>query len=975
MPKIEAFRSSATRSGFARRLWVTDQKKVVVAPKTFNGHMVSSRNRQMAAKDKAAMTHFKAALKDAYGKEVANWAFSTIDRNKPLSSHAVTDAIQACETRIQTEYRAADASNLKIRKLALPPEHIFSSTAFKKIAGKPGFLSFTYRSLMNDLDALARDLDRAKSQPGADNAARLMSLKKKALKYADKKLTRLRTSHRSKKVQQRIENRLRAVNRLVAGIDHAISNYDANLTEYYGQLTGHDMRDAPFVPKNEESVVENFSQGGMSKLALINYKNGVKGVFKPIVDKGEMKAVSGRDAGIPAMNEDANLHGRSVASYRLNEALKLDLVPCTEFAVHGDRPGVAQQFVYGDKLIKTMAVADELANESLPDIVFGKDDLLRQAGYTYTASKTGQKKLDEARNEDDETKIKLIQELNETGHLEGRKEVIAGLSPIDFSTPRMQKALTDAHISDIVNGQVDRNSENFIFERAPDGGHIVRLIDNDLSFGKDFDDIAAENIARMPSPMLKTMPRLIDADTARKVLDMTPEALRNSLAGCGLTEPELAATVSRLEHLKAHIRGIQDGEIKGKIVDDWNAETFQELLEANDNYVSRCLDHQAAALLNAPNKVDILLDLLARHGVARLKTLLHTLSPDNQSAIFEADDKAGGRLTKALVKKGALELLPPDALYNVLEEDAQSNKGLMMIRLLKNNPDQLAALLLKIPNDREESADKNRSSLLQYFSEHARMTPQLARNAADVVKKIVLGSTNPPSKRLTPELREDYGSLLRHFTIMADGADPKVVAAGLRQAYSSGLLDLNMVDEFINELRTAMVMQGQLKAEDLDSLDLKTLSELIASPLPDPETSVYNGDDGASLIQFSGALLYDALLKEGDKDPGFRDFVLFYDDMVGRAIGDYNKTIGDPNKDGPVFNGRRDVRAATEKITPDLLQKLRTTTTKTDVDTLLKDNGWERVEGDRSNIKEDSAVKDFFYRRLFEYAADGRELT
>ena len=101
MPKIGAFRSSATRSGSARRLWVTDQNSIVVAPKTFNGRRVSSRNRQMAAKDKVAMKDFKAALKDAYGKEVANWAFSTIDRNKPLSSRAVSDAIQACETRLQ----------------------------------------------------------------------------------------------------------------------------------------------------------------------------------------------------------------------------------------------------------------------------------------------------------------------------------------------------------------------------------------------------------------------------------------------------------------------------------------------------------------------------------------------------------------------------------------------------------------------------------------------------------------------------------------------------------------------------------------------------------------------------------------------------------------------------------------------------------------------------------------------------------
>ena len=120
--------------------------------------------------------------------------------------------------------------------------------------------------------------------------------------------------------------------------------------ELYGRLTGHDMSTARFVPENEVGVDAGFASGAMSSVDKIRYQDGTEGVFKAERRDGPMPHDAARNTGIPDRLADANMSGRAVATSKLDQALGLNLVPRTEFAVHGVRAGCVQEFARGGTL-------------------------------------------------------------------------------------------------------------------------------------------------------------------------------------------------------------------------------------------------------------------------------------------------------------------------------------------------------------------------------------------------------------------------------------------------------------------------------------------------------------------------------------------------------------------------------------------------------------------------------------------------
>jgi hypothetical protein len=171
-----------------------------------------------------------------------------------------------------------------------------------------------------------------------------------------------------------------------------------------------------------------------------------------------------------------------------------------------------------------------------------------------------------------------------------------------LDSPSVQRSMSNAHVMDLLCGQLDRNPGNFIFVNSGDGGLQVKLIDNDLSFGDKFTSLSESSMNKIGSAMLPTsLPRLIDAGTAARVLAMTPDALRAELADTGLGDDEMHAAASRLGQLQGHIRQIQAGDVPGgQLVSDWNAQTYQSLMQAPDNYVQRSMENIAAATGAAP---------------------------------------------------------------------------------------------------------------------------------------------------------------------------------------------------------------------------------------------------------------------------------------------------------------------------------------------------------------------------------------
>lgn len=405
------------------------------------------------------------------------------------------------------------------------------------------------------------------------------------------------------------------------------------LTDFMNsRVAGRDMAGARFVPQNESSVDPQTFGGAMSTLSKITYRDGTVGMFKGDEGKGVITHNASITAGIPAEIAAANLSARAVATSRLDGALGLNLVPPTEFAVHDGRSGTVQEFAKGQTLmtetrtripVSDMAgVTNFLNGRPLPEAqepfdfdeylsLFDRATANEDLGFGSTLDGPDFLALKEALGKQaarlnegiprDPSMTQKVKALVEDGTIFFTK-LQRTSNELALDSPSVQQSMSNAHVMDLLCGQLDRNPGNFIFVNAGDGGLQVKLIDNDLSFGNKFTSLSESSMNKIGSPMLPTsLPRLIDAGTAARVLAMTPDALRAELADTGLGDDEMNAAASRLTQLQGHILQIQAGVVPGgQLVNDWNAQTYQSLMQAPDNYVQRSMENIAAAKGAAP---------------------------------------------------------------------------------------------------------------------------------------------------------------------------------------------------------------------------------------------------------------------------------------------------------------------------------------------------------------------------------------
>ena len=86
---------------------------------------------------------------------------------------------------------------------------------------------------------------------------------------------------------------------------------------------------------------------------------------------------------------------------------------------------------------------------------------------------------------------------------------------------------------------------------------------------------------------------------------MTNQDLESTLAANGLTQGEMKAAVKRLANLKNHIAEIQRGNVAGgQLVNNWNDQTFSELMAEPDNHMQRLVSGTFLILFN--NKPELL---------------------------------------------------------------------------------------------------------------------------------------------------------------------------------------------------------------------------------------------------------------------------------------------------------------------------------------------------------------------------------
>lgn len=115
---------------------------------------------------------------------------------------------------------------------------------------------------------------------------------------------------------------------------------------------------------------------------------------------------------------------------------------------------------------------------------------------------------------------------------------------------RALKSIADLQVLDYICGNTDRHSFNFTYQFDEQGKFIgIQAFDNDTAFGilnPKFGDFVAH--LTLPENMMA-----VSESMYQRLNQLTPEMLKFSLRGFGLTEEELDAAVQRMQNVKEAI--------------------------------------------------------------------------------------------------------------------------------------------------------------------------------------------------------------------------------------------------------------------------------------------------------------------------------------------------------------------------------------------------------------------------------------
>lgn len=475
-------------------------------------------------------------------------------------------------------------------------EKSFASSVrlFKNDVGRARFMhGVNYRTLIGSLESYERNEASLNEASSEEKEQRLQAVLKNAFSYLAQKEKQLaihaRTARKSDdpKWQQELQRLQRARRATLSLIDDIAS-----------EMAGYSFQ-ISFRQTAEKRSQDGFASGAMASVSKIEYTDGTVAIFKPVSAETPMESTIANNASIPGDSTlAANLTGRAVATSLLCEKLHWGaLVPRTDFAMHNNQIGSAQIFAEGESLHKEKWVpvpADEIVSSlthfgegasfflsdciegtvmdqakdryqlsCIPPLIQGTDDRIYEKGEP----------IDRARGV----------ELLKSGAITVSAKIVDSVSAVDFSNPHLQRTLSKAQLLDFLTGQLDRNVGNFIYSHDPGPPEKwdAALIDNDLSFP--------------PQNFTAPLPLLIDREAAESLLNLTPEALRTTLEGTGLTETELLATEQRLETLQDWIQRAEANNTtpahpnEPRLIDTWDETTFAASIAAPENAKANAL--------------------------------------------------------------------------------------------------------------------------------------------------------------------------------------------------------------------------------------------------------------------------------------------------------------------------------------------------------------------------------------------------
>lgn len=508
-----------------------------------------------------------------------------------------------------------------------------------EIAGNPGLFASDYTTLLDELSKY----NNLKKQAAPNKAIQEKSLLKIVTitkRYLNTQKNRLQKNI-TRKEEAELAKRSKAAELLLRGI--AVEKWC--LSKNIAVEAIH-FRPSQFLPFDKDS--HYLPRANISDVSLASFSPQARHRSFQEENQPIFSTVKKRNS---LTQREANLLGRAVASYQLAKLIGLEkLIPETDFATEeGNTLGTVQISPSGEpfyreqihqltlkelvqelkpyietEIPQSNGTFYQLTEEELKESAIDtwQDFVVKTATHQGTLSPGWSLILNDTKKIPDDSEahsslkigrqnivydgdLPISQErakkLFQEGFLGvGKKRVITVSQKIDFSSPMLQREMSNAALFYFLTGELNPDLSNFIFEQLDDGTYTIHLVNNDISFPRDFINFSEELFKKNPGSMLKVFPRLIDATTAEQFLALTEENIRTSLANTGLTEEEIEATLSRLELLKKHINSIKDGNFpEGRLVETWNNDTYQLLkkkvdgpneIPIDDNYLSLLLD-------------------------------------------------------------------------------------------------------------------------------------------------------------------------------------------------------------------------------------------------------------------------------------------------------------------------------------------------------------------------------------------------
>jgi hypothetical protein len=315
---------------------------------------------------------------------------------------------------------------------------------------------------------------------------------------------------------------------------------------------GINFTDCQFDLYNDSNLDKNRSKanagaGKMNSVSKVVHADGKERVFKPeqAFDPGGAKVTG--EVGIDP--QAPHFGNRNIASKAIADALGTEVIPEACFALHQGKIGLLMAKAPGEAPLKGVTGPVDPSKDGFFRTELGKAK--RDAG------------------EDGEPDYSVLESKGYRQKGDGwERTEKKGVKP--WSTPPSKAAQASLHSQlnqlewcDLMTGQADRTSENYMIEIVGDQVKVTG-IDNDLSFGE-------KSTTAAPPPEFTGftsagLPPLIDSNTFKRIvaIDFDNDLLPR-LTGL-LTKAEIDASRQRFADVRKHALALQQ---KNMVVQDW----------------------------------------------------------------------------------------------------------------------------------------------------------------------------------------------------------------------------------------------------------------------------------------------------------------------------------------------------------------------------------------------------------------------